>query len=182
VQSFETERLRLRPFTRDDEEIHWQVFSDADVCRYYCGNTRTLEETREWLIHRMWQGRSDDLGFLAVVRKSDETLMGLVALQAYVATWIVWEDEPDARFSKVEVEYSYALGRSYWGNGYVTEAGRALIGYAFKELRLARLVTNIDADNPRSIEVVKRLGFRITRNLNPESPGVVAILDNTCPH
>jgi RimJ/RimL family protein N-acetyltransferase len=108
--------------------------------------------------------------------------MGLVALQAYVATWIVWEDEPDARFSKVEVEYSYALGRSYWGNGYVTEAGRALIGYAFKELRLARLVTNIDADNPRSIEVVKRLGFRITRNLNPESPGVVAILDNTCPH
>ena len=182
MKSFETERLRLRPFTHDDEELHRQVFSDADACRYYCGPTRTLEETREWLIHRMWQARGDDLGFLAVIRKVDETLMGLVALQAYVATWIVWEDEPDARFSKVEVEYSYALGRSHWGYGYVTEAGRALIAYAFKELRLARLVTNIDVDTPRSIEVVKRLDFQVTRNLNPESPGGVAILDNTSPY
>ena len=182
MKSFETERLVLRPFTRDDEEIHRQVFSDAEVCRYYCGTTRTLEETREWLIHRMWQARGDDLGFLALVRKADQRVMGLVALQAYVATWIVWEDEPDARFNRVEVEYSYAVGRSYWGNGYVTEAGRALIAYAFKELKLARLVTNIDSDNVRSIEVVKRLGFRITQNLNPESPGVVAILRNTDSH
>ena len=181
MKSFETERLLLRPFTREDEEIHRQVFSDRDVCRYYCGATRTLDETREWLIHRMWQAKADDLGFLAVVRKVDLTVVGLVALQAYVATWIVWEDAPDARFSKVEVEYSYALGRAHWGNGYATEAGRALIAYAFRELRLARLVTNIDVDNLRSIEVVRRLGFRITRNLNPESPGVVAILDNTMP-
>ena len=179
MKSLETERLALRPFTRDDEEIHRHVFSDAEVCRYYCGDTRTLEETREWLIHRMWQAKGGDLGFLAVVRKVDQAVIGLVALQAYVGTWIVWEDEPDARFSKVEVEYSYALGRSYWGNGYATEAGRALIAYAFKELRLERLVTNIDLDNSRSIGVVKRLGFRITRNLNPESPGIIATLYNT---
>ena len=179
MKSFETERLLLRAFTRDDEEIHRQVFSDPEVCRYYCGETRTLEQTREWLIHRMWQAKGDDLGCLAVVHKADQALMGLVALQAYVATWIVWEDDPQARFSKVEVEYSYALGRAYWGKGYVSEAGRALIEYAFKELRLARIVTNIDSENTRSIAVVKRLGFRITQNLNPASPGIVAILDNT---
>ena len=179
LKPFETERLILRAFTRDDEEIHRQVFSDPEISHYYCGDTRTLEQTREWLIHRMWQAKSDDLGCLAVVRKADQALMGLVALQAYVATWIVWEDEPEARFSKLEVEYSYALGRDYWGKGYVNEAGRALIAYAFKELRLARIVTNIDAENSRSIAVVRRLGFRITQNLNPDSPGVVAILDNT---
>lgn len=153
MKPFETERLLLRAFTRDDEEIHRQVFSDPEVCRYYCGESRILEQTREWLIHRMWQAKGDDLGFLAVVRKADQALMGLVALQAYVATWIVWEDDPQARFSKVEVEYSYALGRAYWGKGYVSEAGRALIEYAFKELRLARIVTNIDSENTRSIAV-----------------------------
>ena len=178
MKSFETDRLILRPFTRDDDEIHHQVFSDPEVCRYYCGDTRTPEETHEWLIHRMWEAKGSELGFLAVVRKADGALMGLVALQPYAATWIIWEDDPDACFTKVEVEYAYALGRAYWGHGYITEAGRELIKYAFTELKLARIVTNIDDENSRSIEVVRRLGFRVTRNLNPESPGVVAILDN----
>src|SRR4051812_11269091 len=107
------------------------VFGDPDVCRFYYVNTRTLEETRKWLIHRIWQSRLDDLGFWALTRKEDGELMGLVALQQYVARWIVWEDNPNSPYSTLDVEYSYALGKSHTGNGYVTEAGRALIDYAF---------------------------------------------------
>jgi RimJ/RimL family protein N-acetyltransferase len=178
LKTFDTDRLLLRPFTDDDEEIHRQVFADPEVCRYYCGDTRTAEQTREWLIYRRWQAK-DELGCLAVIRKVDQALMGLVALHAYVGTWIIWEDDPDARFNKLEIEFAYALGRGYWGQGYVTEAGRVLIAYAFTELKLPRLVTTIARENTRSINVVKRLGFRITQNLNPEEPGILAILDNT---
>jgi hypothetical protein len=59
MKTLETERLLLRPFTDNDIEIHRVVFSDPEVCHFYCGKTRTQQETREWLIHRRWQVRSE---------------------------------------------------------------------------------------------------------------------------
>lgn len=174
-----TDRLLLRPFTRQDEAIHRLVYADPVVAGRFCGTTRTLEEVREWLIHRAWQAAEDDLGFWAVVGRGDASLLGLVALQPYVPWWIVWEHDPTARHHRLEVELSYALGRSYWGQGYATEAGRALIGYAFERLRLPRIAYGVDRGNLRSVNLMRRLGFRLERNLHPDGAGgVVGILDN----
>jgi RimJ/RimL family protein N-acetyltransferase len=175
-----TDRLLLRPFTRHDEAIHRLVYTDPMVARPFCGGTRTLEEVREWLIHRVWQAAEDDLGFWAVVRTVDETLLGLVALQPYVPWWIVWEHDPYAPHHALEVELSYALGRAHWGQGYATEAGRALIDHAFDRLRLPRIAYGVDRDNVRSVNLMRRLGFRMERNLHPDGAGaVVGVLDNT---
>jgi [ribosomal protein S5]-alanine N-acetyltransferase len=174
-----TERLELRPFGGDDEAIHGLVFADPLVAIPFAGVTRTLEEVRAWLAHRALQAAEDDLGFWAVVRGSDDALLGLVALQPYVPWWIVWEHDPAARHRRVEVELSYALGRRYWGNGYATEAGRALVSYAFERLRLARIAYGVDGANERSVGVMRRLGFRLERNLHPDGAGaVVGVLDN----
>jgi RimJ/RimL family protein N-acetyltransferase len=175
----ETDRLLLRPFTRHDEAIHRLIYADPVVARRFAGTTRTLEEVREWLIHRVWQAAEDDLGFWAVVRTADDNLLGLVALQPYVPWWIVWEHDPQARHHRLEVELSYALGRGHWGHGYATEAGRALIGYAFERLRLPRIAYGVDRGNLRSVNLMRRLGFRLERNLHPDGAGaVVGILDN----
>ena len=111
-----TRRLVLRPFTRDDEAIHRLVWADPEVAGPFSGRTMTLEQVREWLVHRFLQAAVDDLGFWAVVRSADDALLGLVALQPYVPWWIVWEHDPTARHRRVEVELSYALGRRHWGN------------------------------------------------------------------
>jgi RimJ/RimL family protein N-acetyltransferase len=108
-----------------------------------------------------------------VVRGADDALLGLVALQPYVPWWIVWEHDPTARHRRVEVELSYALGR------HATEAGRALVAYAFETLRLPRIAFGVDGANARSVGVMRRLGFRLERNLHPDDPGgVVGVLDN----
>jgi [ribosomal protein S5]-alanine N-acetyltransferase len=175
----ETDRLLLRPFTHHDEAIHRLIYADPVVARRFCGTTRTLEEVREWLIHRAWQAAEDDLGFWAVVRTADDSLLGLVALQPYVPWWIVWEHDPQARHHRLEVELSYALGRAHWDHGYATEAGRALIGYAFDRLRLPRIAYGVDRANLGSVNLMRRLGFRLERNLHPDGAGaVVGILDN----
>ena len=180
MQILETERLVLRPFDDDDMEIHRVVFSDPEVCRFYCGKTRTEAETREWLIHRRWQTRNaDELGFLAVVRKSDYQIMGLVALQLCVANWLRYEDKPDDRCHPLIVELSYAMGREYHRQGYATEACRALIDYGFKEMRLPRLTNGIAAENIPSNQLCRTLGFRQVRNVHPKETGLVWILDNT---
>ena len=54
----------------------------------------------------------------------------------------------------------YALYNPYWGQGYAHEALKALIDIAFKDHKLHRIAAGIEAENKRSIKLVKKLGFR----------------------
>ena len=149
MRTLTTDRLVLRPFQPDDEAIHELVFADPHVARAWAGGTRSLPETRQWLIHRAWQARHpEDLGLLAVER--DGELVGLVGLQLCVARWLVWRDAPP--YNPLEVEFSHAFGREHRGRGYEDEAGAAAIAYAFGEMRLARLVSGVS-------DTARRLGF-----------------------
>ncbi|MFI2708002.1 GNAT family N-acetyltransferase, partial [Nocardioides sp. CER28] len=57
-------------------------------------------------------------------------------------------------------ELGYQLHPDHWGRGYATEAGRAALGLAFEELGLHRVIARIDAENPGSAAVLRRLGMR----------------------
>jgi RimJ/RimL family protein N-acetyltransferase len=172
MHTFETERLVLRRLTRADEEIHPLIYRDPRVCGRWFAPLRTLEEVRDWLVHRTAEAVTSGLGYWAVVQKTDLTLLGLVGLQAYVPWWLARaEGDP---FNRIEVELSYALGYAYWGQGYATEAGAALVGHAFNCLRLRRLLNAVDAENTRSVGVMRRLGFR----LHATAEGIVGVLDN----
>jgi RimJ/RimL family protein N-acetyltransferase len=165
MRTLTTDRLILRPFRPDDEAIHELVFADPPVASEWAGGTRSLPETREWLIHRAWQARHpEDLGLLAVERDGD--LLGLVALQLCVARWLRWRDAPP--YHPLEVEFSHAFGRAHRGRGYEEEAGAAVIAYAFGEMRLARLVSGAG-------ETARRLGFaRHPDLLEPEDAWVLS--------
>lgn len=60
------------------------------------------------------------------------------------------------------VELGYWISRPYWGLGFATEAGRAVVDLADKGLRLPRLVSGHFADNPASGRVLRKLGFEPT--------------------
>jgi RimJ/RimL family protein N-acetyltransferase len=57
-----------------------------------------------------------------------------------------------------EIELVYWIGRSYWGQGYATEAARAMLSLA-KVLGHKRLIANHFVDNPASGRVLRKLGF-----------------------
>jgi RimJ/RimL family protein N-acetyltransferase len=59
-------------------------------------------------------------------------------------------------------ELGYWIARPYWGRGYATEAGRAVIAIARDALRLDRLHAGHFLDNPASGRVLEKLGFRPT--------------------
>jgi RimJ/RimL family protein N-acetyltransferase len=61
-----------------------------------------------------------------------------------------------------EAEIGYWLARDAWGQGYATEAGRAVINMARHSLRLKRIVSGHFIDNPASGRVLAKLGFRAT--------------------
>ena len=57
-------------------------------------------------------------------------------------------------------EVGYALGRPYWGSGYMNEAMHALVDYAFTNMKLHRLEADIDPRNEASAKSLERLGFQ----------------------
>ena len=57
-------------------------------------------------------------------------------------------------------ELGFALGRRYWGQGYMAEALPVLLRFAFDELQLHRVTDDTDPRNQPSIRVLERLGFR----------------------
>jgi RimJ/RimL family protein N-acetyltransferase len=74
-------------------------------------------------------------------------------------------------------EIGYWLGVAYWGQGYATEAARALIDYAFAGLRHEALQAGTRVSNPASRRVLEKCGFQWTgvqltriRALNSAAP------------
>jgi RimJ/RimL family protein N-acetyltransferase len=59
------------------------------------------------------------------------------------------------------IELGYWIARERWGQGYATEAARALLSLA-RTLGHRRIVANHFADNPASANVLRKVGFRPT--------------------
>lgn len=59
-------------------------------------------------------------------------------------------------------EIGYWIAKPFWGRGFATEAGQALIDYARNELAAAVVTAGHYDDNPASGRVLKKLGFRYT--------------------
>jgi ribosomal-protein-alanine N-acetyltransferase len=143
----ETARLLLRPFAPGDRDAIHAVYADPDVMRYVGnGPHRTLEETDAALrIYGEVLAR-EGYSFLAVCERGSGTLIGDAGL------YPLGGQGPD-------VELGYTLARGAWGRGYATELGRALVDYAFDELRVPRVVAQVEPGNAASRRVLEKLGM-----------------------
>ncbi|MET0998043.1 MAG: GNAT family protein [Marmoricola sp.] len=146
---FETARLCVRPFVPADLEAFVAYRADPDVARYQSWSDYTLEQGRS-LIESMAgssPGTPGEWYQLALEERTDGTLVGDLALH-------VNQSEPR------EAEIGFTLAPERQGQGYATEALRALLGYAFEELRLHRVIAVTDALNAPAAALLARVGMR----------------------
>jgi len=147
-----TERLLLRPLdaATDVDAVH-AYQSRADVCRYIPYSPRSRDEVAGRLADpertRAVLEQAGQAINLAVVRRDTGELVGDVML--------MWHS---AEHRSGEV--GYVLNPAHEGNGYATEACRALLALAFDGLDLHRVIGRIDARNEASAAVLRRLGMR----------------------
>jgi RimJ/RimL family protein N-acetyltransferase len=64
-----------------------------------------------------------------------------------------------------DFELGWTIGREFWGKGYATEAARAALDYAFKEMGRDHVISLIDPENVRSIAVAEKLGESVEGNV-----------------
>jgi RimJ/RimL family protein N-acetyltransferase len=143
----ETERLILRRFVPDDVQAILEFVSHPSVSRVVPEIGTTEGEITKYV---GIQGTTslfekDQCTDLAIERKADGRVIGMLTL--------VCRDHRQA-------EIGYALGVEHRGQGYGTEAARALMEYGFNSLELHRIEAKTSTGNPDSWQVMERLGMR----------------------
>ena len=129
----------------DDARAIFDAYAqDPEVTRYLVwAPHRSLAETEEFL-RRVTE--SPDLGsdyHWGITEAGDDTLRGMIALRP--------------RGYKAEV--GYVLARPFWGRGYMTEALRAVLEFAFSLPNMYRVWATCDAENIASARVLEKAGF-----------------------
>ena len=56
-------------------------------------------------------------------------------------------------------EIGYSLAKDYWGKGYITEATTEVVRWGFEDLKLYKIFAKANAENFRSLNVMKKLGM-----------------------
>jgi RimJ/RimL family protein N-acetyltransferase len=142
-----TDRLTLRRYTREDTRDVLELVSHPSVAEA----TPEIEATKSGVGEYIDKQNSyrpferDKCFDLAIERKTDGRVIGLLSL---------------VNKQHKQGEIGYALGVEHRGQGFATEAARALLAYGFTSLDLHRIQANTDSGNPDSWKVMERLGMR----------------------
>lgn len=75
---------------------------------------------------------------------------------------LVIDDGRPAGFVGYGKELGYWIGTPFWGRGYATEAAEAMLTHVFGSMGHDAAHARVFADNPASMRVLVKLGFRET--------------------
>ena len=139
MEELVTERLIIRDFRETDGEDLYEYISDEEVVKFEPYKPFSREEAYIEAKRRLGDDR-----FIAVCLKSGKLIGNLYFEKGDFETW----------------EVGYVFNKAYWGNGYATESLKALMKYAFEELKVRRIIAKCDPNNSNSWRLLERVGMR----------------------
>ena len=148
----ETPRLILREIISEDLDRIFLLDSNPDVMRYIgVEPVQTIEESVETIKKIQRQYRENGIARWAVIEKESNLFIGWSGLKLLT--------EPINGFKNV-YELGYRFLPEFWGKGYATEAGKAVLDYGFNKMNLDTIYACADIKNLDSNKILKdKLGF-----------------------
>lgn len=148
-RTIHTERLSLRPIVMEDARNMSVLGSDIDISRM-TGSIpfpfpELAAELRVMIFNTAWARRKE---YSYAISQNGGSFMGIISLFK--------------RAEKGDLEIGYWLGRPHWGHGFMLEAGRGIINEAKETLGVNKLVAGVFHDNPASMKILEKLGFKPT--------------------
>lgn len=143
-ESFATARLVLRKPRAEDAPLIFAAYAqDPDVTRYLTFRPhRELKETNE-VIERFLEGWRVGRSYAWLIFRQDrQDLIGAISAR---------EDQG--------INLGYALARSFWGHGFMSEALGVIVEWAFATPSIFRVWAVCDLENEASARLLERNGF-----------------------
>ena len=139
----ETERLILRGARPEDADVLLEIRNSPYVLEYNVMAPLTGEQMLENL-------KKDAASDRALYLELKETGRPIGA---------VWLAEDSLRYGVSALMLEYYLSEACAGQGYMTEALRAAVRYAFEDLGVELVSARVFQDNAGSARVLEKLGF-----------------------
>jgi RimJ/RimL family protein N-acetyltransferase len=166
-ETYETDRLRLRPLAMSDGEPLYALQRDRVMMRYF-GGPYLRAQTDTWIEWHVAMWEQEGYSHWAAELKEDGTFVGWVGLTK------VWE--PEDLLPATEV--GWFVDRRYWGAGLATEGGRCSLAFGFQELGLDRIIARYSPENLASGKVMEKLGMRHERDMpRNDGPGIARVFE-----
>lgn len=149
----ETERTLIKKFDENDFKNFSRINQDKVIMKYFIGGPKTFRQCL--LKYQEILNTQDEHGYsyYAIYDKNEKFLGQCGVLYNYDGS----------------LNFCYAYDRKFWGNGYATEAGKAILNYLFKNFKTIKEITAfLFEENVRSINLLKRLGFTETKRAETE--------------
>ena len=170
----QTPRLTLRRMLKRDSADMYEYARDPEVSAYLLWQPHENENyTRRYLSYLQSRYRAGDFYDWAVVWREEDKMIGTCGF-----THIALESN--------SAEIGYVLNRQFWGRGIAPEAARAVLRFAFSDLRLHRVEAHYMLGNDRSRRVMEKIGMKYEGAFrdsmfvkgNYVTVGVCSILEN----
>mgnify|MGYP002520380441 FL=1 len=142
----ETKRLLLRPWRESDAQECFRYASDPDVGPIAGWPPHTCIENSRDIIRTVFSAPET----YAVCLK-DGSPIGSIGLKLNGSTDMTDRDD--------ECELGYWIGKTFWGQGMIPEASRALLRHAFENLGMRAVWCGYYEGNEKSKRVQEKLGF-----------------------
>lgn len=138
-----TERLQLQPCRREDLTCLYTLW--------------TADRVRDFLFDDRIIGLDEAQAFI-------ETSLDSFAQHQY-GLWIVSTQSQCIGFAgflpaEAAPNLIYGIHPDFWGQGYATEAARAVLRYGLQTLALPKVKADVDEPNLASVQVLQKLGMQ----------------------
>lgn len=151
----QTPRLILRQWQESDTAPFIQMCADDQVMRYFLKKLNAdeaiafMNRLRDAIDTRGW-------GLFAVELKATGEFIGFIGLHIHPPEFEI-ADTP---------EIGWRLLPQYWHQGYATEDAKAVLKYAFRNLRLDKVISFTACQNTASERVMQRIGMEKVREFD----------------
>ncbi|HUI84110.1 MAG TPA: GNAT family N-acetyltransferase [Candidatus Binatia bacterium] len=144
--------MSLRRLCPADVDAIFAIIGDPIAMQYF-PRSYTWEDAVEWIERNLRRYERDGYGIMAIVLNTTGDVIGDCGIA-----------RQDVEGESM-LEVGYHLRRDHWGHGYATEAARACMDYAFRELGAGKVVALIRPGNMPSRRVAERNGMRVERQV-----------------
>ena len=158
--TFETARLRLRPFADGDRAWSAAQESDARVMAHLRG-PQSPEQSRARAERVIAGFTKHGFGFWVVERRAEGDRIGIAGLKL-----VDTEGAP----MQGALEVGWRFGAEHWGRGYAREAAAAVLDHAFGPLGVPHILAFTGIGNAPSWRLMERLGMTRRTDLDFDDP------------